>query len=183
MIYLVTFLVVAVIGLALALIRAQQTTGTETKPKEWWFERTPGPMTANELRLFRCLEIVADGEFVIAPQVHLGALVKIRHGVRSGNAMRHRNALNRRVDFVLCDRELNTVGVVELDDKSHDVPDQAKRDATLDAILASAGIPIARIGSARFYEPQAIAAQIEAAFNERAAPTALGSAKPGSSGL
>jgi len=61
----------------------------------------------------------------------------------------------RHVDFVLVKKRTSKIiAVVELDDKSHNQPEQKKRDRYLDDALYSAGIPILRIPIYRRYDPE-----------------------------
>jgi len=81
----------------------------------------------------------------LCPQVRLADLLSIT--VLDPGA--RRVALNRvaakSVDFVVIDiASGNTLLVVELDDNSHLRPDRQARDALVNEVLRSAGIPIAR---------------------------------------
>ena len=50
------------------------------------------------------------------------------------------------VDFVICDKEtMQTLLVIELDDKSHSRRERKTRDAFVDKTLQSAGIPILHV--------------------------------------
>ncbi len=48
----------------------------------------------------------------------------------------------KHLDFVICDREINVIVIVELDDSSHDRADRKQRDYFVDAILGNNGYKI-----------------------------------------
>jgi hypothetical protein len=65
------------------------------------------------------------------------------------------------VDFVLCEaHDFAPRLVIELDDRSHDRPDRRERDAFVDEVLASAGIPILHARWQRHYDTQSLAQRI-----------------------
>jgi very-short-patch-repair endonuclease len=74
----------------------------------------------------------------------------------------------KHVDFVLCDlADLSVVGVIELDDRSHDRFERGVRDGLVDSALAGAGIPVLRIPARQSYSPAQIREQVETAFRTR----------------
>lgn len=160
---LVVLVLSAVLAAAFLAQRAKGAEG-DSADATWWFDPQQRPLTKDEIKLFRCLQEIAGDDYFVAPQVHLGALLRIRNGVRGRNYLKHRNALNRRVDFVWCDRHLNTIGVIELDDRSHEVADQQRRDDELAGILGSANLPMLRIPAAAAYEQSKIASLLNSSF-------------------
>ena len=51
----------------------------------------------------------------------------------------------KHVDFVLCDRNLDAVWIIELDDSSHDRPDRQERDQFVDDVVTSVGYNILHV--------------------------------------
>ena len=51
----------------------------------------------------------------------------------------------KHVDFVICDRDLYVLFVIELDDSTHETRDAKKRDRLKNKAFAAAGIPLKRI--------------------------------------
>lgn len=61
------------------------------------------------------------------------------------------------IDFVLVDTESSRIlCCIELDDKSHSIRSRQERDAFIDAVLASAEIPLVRVKAAGAYQAAAI---------------------------
>ncbi|HNX05201.1 MAG TPA: DUF2726 domain-containing protein [Opitutales bacterium] len=79
---------------------------------------------------------------------------------------------SKHVDFVLCDeKDTRIIGVVELDDSSHDRPDRMARDIFVDSALKQAGIPILHVKCARGYDPVELKRLFDGAFGARKAET------------
>lgn len=123
-------------------------------------------LTPAETRMFRVL-CDAVPEAVVAPQVALSALVDTRKDaaqplpspngwVRLARKLRpaklrattHRRRAfisQKRLDFVLLDRlDGSVLGVVELDDHTHDSAKARKADRQRDALLEACGYPVVR---------------------------------------
>jgi len=68
---------------------------------------------------------------------------------------------SKQADFVLCDAATTRpLLIVELDDRSHDQPDRAKRDDFVDRACSSAGLPVLHVPAAAAYNAQALARSI-----------------------
>jgi hypothetical protein len=67
----------------------------------------------------------------------------------------------KHIDFVLCSaKTFDVLGVIELDDSSHQRADRQARDAFVDAALAAAGIRIIHIKTQRQYDVQSLQRQL-----------------------
>lgn len=74
-------------------------------------------------------------EHYIFPQVAMGAILKPKvtsdkkefHSIRGTFAQKI-------IDFIVCDKNMNIVAIVELDDKSHNADKDDKRDAMLNSV-------------------------------------------------
>jgi hypothetical protein len=104
--------------------------------------RTRKLLTDNEAEFFGRL-VVALPDHYIFPQVAMSALIestsrdkKKAHGDRLRVAQ-------QRVDFVICDRSIQVIAVVELDDQTH----SRVKDQVRDARLLQAGIRTVRFQS------------------------------------
>lgn len=95
--------------------------------------------TTNEEEFFMRLRRAVP-ELHVFPQVALSALVEARGASNQDRLAAFRRISQKRVDWAICDQDLEVVCVVELDDATHD----ARRDADRDRILRSAGIPCIR---------------------------------------
>lgn len=118
-----------------------------------------------ERDFFAVLDEVTPPDWHIFPQVRLANLVLVAKGTRNWQSHFNRVAA-KCVDFVICDPD--TVSprlVIELDDASHDRPDRQARDTFVDAVLASAGLPILHVRWQRTYDTTRLRAQIYAALD------------------
>ena len=85
-------------------------------------------LTENEKEFIQALP-----DYHVFPQVALGAL--LQPNVKGNNRKYYsvRGTFAQKIaDFVICDKELNVVAIVELDDKTHNSDKDAKRDAMLE---------------------------------------------------
>ena len=98
-------------------------------------------MTAREVEFWRHL-IVAASPLHVAPQVAMGALLKVSGAADRGRARATRNRFDRKmVDFVLLDDDGVVRLLVELDDRTH----SAVKDRERDAMTAQAGYMTYRV--------------------------------------
>lgn len=104
--------------------------------------------TAAERSFLGVLEQALDGSpYRAFGKVNLADMVRPAPGLSNRDRAIAKNRIDRKhVDFVICTRtDLAIVGVVELDDHSHDREDRIARDALVDRVLAQAGIPVLHI--------------------------------------
>jgi very-short-patch-repair endonuclease len=123
-------------------------------------------LTPAETVFYRCLVELYGTVAVVCPKVRLGDLIQPR---RDLDSKRFWSAFNRvlakHVDFVLLRPEdLTVIGVIELDDRSHERQDRADRDQFVDEALRQGGIPICRIKNRRQYDLNALCQQLNTAF-------------------
>lgn len=133
---------------------------------ETCYRTRPALLTSSERKFLKALETAAGVDLRVFAQVRLADLVLItkRRGEKGYQAAFNKVA-SKHVDFVLCDSEdLAIAGVVELDDRSHDEPHVRSRDATKDAILKSAGIPILRVNVQTRYDPAELRKNLKESF-------------------
>jgi Protein of unknown function (DUF2726) len=95
---------------------------------------------SSELTLYRQLVELFGDRYYIFPQVPYSRLVE----VKKGEDKRHRNRFDKKIaDFVLCDKERAVAQlVIELDGSSHKREKTKVRDALVDRMLTSIGLPI-----------------------------------------
>jgi hypothetical protein len=113
-----------------------------------------------ELSFFRVLQNVVGQSVLICPKVRLGDILKPSEKQNYQTAL---NKISRKhIDFVLCDpATTNILGVVELDDKSHDRTDRATRDAFVDSAFAAAGIQIVHFKASASYSVEQVRQQLK----------------------
>jgi hypothetical protein len=105
-------------------------------------------MSESEIRFYRILQMAVPNELVF-PQVGMAALVRPRYaGADSRFMPAFRTMSQKRIDFVVCNRDSMEVRcLVELDDSSHD----AQRDRAREVITAQAGYRTVRVRAGRRY--------------------------------
>lgn len=98
-------------------------------------------MSENEIEFFERL-VKALPEYYIFPQVSLGAILK-EIGMDAKTRQRLRNTFSqKRADFVVY-KDKTIIAIVELDDRTHDTQNDAKRDK----MLCEAGYEVMRYES------------------------------------
>ena len=116
-----------------------------SKPKSIYsYSRKDTIMTDGEISFYRRLEAIAGDRYYIFPQIHIDLLVD--HQRKGQNWQGALNAIQRKsVDYVLCDKQtMKTVYAVELDDSTHDSVKRIARDAGVEDMFASIGLPLVR---------------------------------------
>ena len=98
------------------------------RPKYSYF-RKANFMTEREKVFFWKLRSVCGDNLVVFSQVRVSSL--LNHKVRGQNFRAALSRINQKsVDFLLCDaRDLRPLLAIELDDKTHNLPDRKKRDS------------------------------------------------------
>ena len=97
-------------------------------------------LTKRELQEYFKLKQYADARgWLICPKVRLFDLIEPKKG--KGDRQTLINKIqSKHVDFVLVDQSMNLIGVLELDDRSHDRADRKDRDSFVREALEGAGI-------------------------------------------
>ena len=100
-------------------------------------------------------EAVGEGRVVMV-QVRLADVVTVPAGTPEWRAYFNKTS-QKSLDFVVCEREtLRPVVAVELDDRSHGRASRRAADATKDAVLEAAGLPLVRVRARRGYDVGAV---------------------------
>lgn len=124
-------------------------------------------LTPAERSFFQALESALEGEGVkLFAKVRLGDIMQVRAGVPPKERHRAYSRISsKHADFVVCDpRTFRVMGVIELDDKSHDAPVRRRRDEFVDGALTAAGIPILRVVARRTYDLEALRSEAKSLF-------------------
>lgn len=112
----------------------------------WPFETMP-IMTDSEVLFFKKLQLALP-EFLIFSQVQLSRIIEPSDEVGQDRQFWFNRVCRQSVDFVLIDKDYQTVLVaIELDDWTHDSQARQRQDAKKDKALSSAGIPIMRFNA------------------------------------
>lgn len=101
-------------------------------------------LTKREYRFYLLLREVADEyHYIVCPKVDVKDLLSVTDQKQYMKYF-HKIA-QKHVDFVICDKDLYVLFVIELDDSTHETKDAKKRDHLKDKAFAAAGIPLKRI--------------------------------------
>jgi hypothetical protein len=116
--------------------------------------------TPGGLAFFPALRAAVGGQAVVMCSVRLADVLEPAPG-RPGWQRLFNRICSKHADFVLCEPgTLRPLAIVELDDPSHRRADRQKRDRLVDAVAASAGLPILHVPTAGAYAPDAIRARL-----------------------
>ena len=110
-------------------------------------------LTANEKSFLLTLDAALGSNYRAFAQVRLAELANPALGA---NPASRRQALNgvmaKSVDFVICDvLTLDPVAAIEVDDRSHLLPERRRRDAFVNAVFLEIGVPLLRVPAKRAY--------------------------------
>lgn len=128
-------------------------------------------LTPAELVFYRVLLPAVTGlPVVVFVKVRLVDLLQIPRGTDGHQSFRAR-VQSKHIDFVVCDATtLRPVLAVELDDASHRRADRVARDAFVDSVMETIGLPILHVPCAARYHP----AEVRDAILSRMHPVAGG---------
>lgn len=97
-------------------------------------------LTKRELQEYFKLKQYADARgWLICPKVRLFDLIEPKRGAAKKQALINK-IQSKHVDFVLVDQSMKLIGVLELDDSTHDRADRKERDGFVRDALEGAGI-------------------------------------------
>ena len=121
--------------------------------------RRRGPLlSAAEQRFFQAVEEGTKGRWHLSYKVRLTDLIESKDGFFTPSGAK---ISQRHVDGVLvCKKSWKVIAAIELDDASHNDPDQQIKDAYLGDALYAGGIPLIRFPARRSYDPKRIAGLI-----------------------
>lgn len=99
-------------------------------------------LTKNEWHEYKKLKQYAKAYGLqVCPKVRLLDIVEPKNG--DPNYMAYMGKVkSKHVDFAICDADLHIMGILELDDSSHDRPDRQERDQFVDEILRDVGYTV-----------------------------------------
>ena len=167
---LIVSLVVLVLLVVIAVLRRMQGRGTKAQGVIIAYEAAPALLSPAERSFFGVLQQALSSDYQIFAKVRLADIVRpVRNPSRSGWQSAFNRITGKHVDFVLCDSaRLGVVGVIELDDRTHEMFERGVRDGLVDSALTDAGIPVLRISARQSYSPAQIREQVENLFHSHA---------------
>lgn len=112
-------------------------------------------LSDGELRFFGALQRAVGQQWGISIKTRLADVILCPENLWT--TPHGRKLAQKHIDFVLYDRTSAAIAVaIELDDKSHDRADRARRDAFLDQALAAADVLLLRVAVSPRYRPASI---------------------------
>ena len=137
------------IGLLMRTMR----TMAKTRRQDPSYQSRQFLLTRNELAFFHALQLATNGRVVPFAKVRLADVVACADSQWHGCP--GRKIAQKHLDFVLCDPITSRiVAAIELDDRTHRLPERRRRDAFLDRLFRDVGIPLLRCTAKRAYEPE-----------------------------
>lgn len=110
-------------------------------------------LTPTEYHFYQTLKEECDERnLVICPKVRMEDYINV---TTKTEKQRYRGYIkSRHIDFIICDRELNVIAGLELDDDSHDNPETQRTDELKNKIFKNIEIPLMRVNirSGRYRE-------------------------------
>lgn len=155
----VAIIVLAIIAALLSQVLKRPVEGAKALP----YVRIGNLFSPAERSFYGVLMQAIANRYIVFGKIRVADLIKPRPGLTPSERT---SALNRisakHVDFALCDpATLAIVGVIELDDKSHQAERRKDRDTFVDAALNAAGVPILHVPAQKSYSTTEVSAQIQ----------------------
>lgn len=122
------------------------------------YQQVKAFLTPAERSFYGVLQSIIPPGWEIFCKVRLADVVTPPPGLSKSAWQKSFNAISsKHLDFVLCKADtLEIVLVVELDDRSHELPSRQSRDLFLEAALKSAEVLLLRVNVKRGYSPEQI---------------------------
>ena len=102
-------------------------------------------LSAWELNIFAELRRDMPAGFYACPQARLKDMLDVQAGVGLKSFAPLNRVAAKSVDFAIIDQRGRVALVIELDDKSHDLPERRRRDYEVNAVLRHCRIPLLRL--------------------------------------
>lgn len=97
--------------------------------------------TSRELNAYKKLKPIADkNRLILCPKVRLIDIVEPKYSEK--NKGLKAKVIQKHIDFVVCNENMDIIGVLELDDSTHDRKDRQERDLFVDTILRDVGYTV-----------------------------------------
>lgn len=113
-------------------------------PPSYIYTRKDSVMTDSEMVFYKRLQSVANGRYLIFPQIHLSSLATNRT-IGKYRKLGFQRINRRSVDYILADiNTLQPVYAVELDDKTHDTHKGMAIDKIKTDVLRQINLPLVR---------------------------------------
>ncbi len=161
--------VIAILAVVLLALKAKSG-GSEASGPGDVYELRSAILTKAERSFFGALEQACPDGVGLLAKVRLGDVFYPRKGLTPSERARATNQINRKhVDFLLVRvSDLAPVAGVELDDSSHARADRQKRDAFVDDVFRSCGLPLLHVPAQASYNVAELRAAVASALGASA---------------
>lgn len=105
-------------------------------------------LTKNEWIFYKKIKPICDKyKFHIIAKVRLADIVEVKKGLDNKERQKYFNKIkNKHIDFVICNPEnLAIIGLIELDDRSHENKERIKSDNFKDKLSKTVGYKLIRV--------------------------------------
>lgn len=149
-------LVIAIILIVIAI-----TYGIIKKKLALPYKKANSLLTNAEKVFFRVLlDIDLGNDIYIFSKVRVADIIFLPGDIKDRNKYLSK-ILSKHIDFLICSRDtFAPLLAIELDDKSHNLPQNHKRDIEKNKILSSAKIPMMRVQNRRDYDSNQLKKEI-----------------------
>lgn len=163
---LIILAAVIIVVVALAAAIAAKLNGRGSEKSDVYYLRK-AVFTPAERSFLGVLDSVIDTDVRVFGKVRLEDIFGVKVGLDRPARTAARNRINRKhVDFLLVRAsDLTPICGIELDDASHEEDARKERDAFIDAVFASGGIPLVHIAAHKSYAASDIRATLSAAID------------------
>jgi len=116
-------------------------------------------LTPPEFKLFQIIDSsINKKKYYIIPQTSILSLLNIKF---ENNREAWNKVSNRRLDFLITDKNFRPILAIELDDKSHEKPERQKRDLEVEEVLSGIGLKMIRFKMKALDYPELIQKKIK----------------------
>jgi hypothetical protein len=126
------------------------------------YQVRPSLLTKAERSFYGVLRQALRDEWAIFAKVRISDIVTVPRGV-AGWQTQFNKVQSKHVDFAVCDpATLRVVAAVELDDASHRKLERQERDAFVEAVFATAKLPLIRVPVKQAYTLESVRSLLSA---------------------
>lgn len=136
---------IIVLAIAVSIINVRMEGGNKRDKLKYRYFRKRFFLTRVEHECYDALISAVGNQYYVFAQVHLSVILD--HKVKGQDWRAALSHIDRKsVDYVLCDKAyISPKLVIELDDRSHVLPDRQERDREIERILSDAQVPLLRL--------------------------------------
>jgi hypothetical protein len=164
---LISVVVLVIIVGVLAALAAKLKGAGGVKPDRYVLRKVL--FTAAERSFLGVLDSVLPSNVAVFGKVRLADIFAVRSGLDRSERASAQNQINsKHVDFLLVwTSDLAPLAGIELDDSSHEEEERQQRDAFVDEVYASGGLPLLHVPAQKNYNPAELKAKVAALITSK----------------